>query len=195
MRRHHILVGARGGSGTTTVSLLLAVAAAGHGNVTVTGHDPGEHRALAGPSDHDDAIPVSIGPRLRLGSPAPLSDDQVICDLGHLGTAASLPPPMHDGYRWLVVRGPSYLALRTALATAWRPDGVILVQEQGRALSAVDVADTIEVPVVATIPVHPDTARACDAGLLVHRVHRLPGTRSLFQLVSPTADPTYENVA
>lgn len=70
---------------------------------------------------------------------------------------------------WLVTR-PCFLSLRRALAVGRRPDGIVLVEEDGRALGRTDVEDVLGVPVVATVPVDPAVARAVDAGLLVARL-------------------------
>jgi hypothetical protein len=59
-----------------------------------------------------------------------------------------------------------YLALRRALRHDARPDGVVLVREQGRALDAGDVARVLHAPVVAKLDVDPAIARLVDAGLL-----------------------------
>ena len=51
-----------------------------------------------------------------------------------------------------------------------RPDGVVLVEEPGRSLTAADVARAVGAPVVARIDVDPAIARAVDAGLLAARL-------------------------
>ena len=65
-----------------------------------------------------------------------------------------------------------YLGIRAAVA-APRPDGVIVVEEAGRALTSVDVASVLDVPVVARVPYDPTISRAVDAGLLASRPPRL----------------------
>ncbi len=90
--------------------------------------------------------------------------------------------------RWLVVRGPCYLSLRAAVEHRWQPDGVILLAEPGRALSSSDVANVLDAPVVAQVPVEPVAARVIDAGLLLSRVHRLIPFKSLAQLVPGAPD-------
>jgi hypothetical protein len=69
----------------------------------------------------------------------------------------------------LVVR-PCYLALRRAVAMSFRPSGVVVVNERGRALDASDVAEILQVPVVAVVDHDPSIGRAVDAGLLGNRV-------------------------
>jgi hypothetical protein len=71
----------------------------------------------------------------------------------------------------LVVRN-CYLGLRRAVAVPVRPSGVVLVREPGRSLGRADVEDVLGVPVVASIDLSPDVARAVDAGLLVSRLPR-----------------------
>jgi len=73
-----------------------------------------------------------------------------------------------DALHYWVLR-PCYLALRRAATSATRPDGVILLDELGRALTAADAEAALGAPVVATIEVHPQIARAIDAGLLIAR--------------------------
>jgi len=65
-----------------------------------------------------------------------------------------------------------YLALRRYLRMPIRPSGVVVLSEPGRALSALDVEQVCEVPVVAEVSVDPAIARAVDSGLLSQRVPR-----------------------
>jgi hypothetical protein len=83
------------------------------------------------------------------------------------------PNPLGDVGRTLLVTRACYLALRRAVATPWRPDGVVLVAEPGRALRASDVERAVGVPVVATVSLDPAVARAVDAGLLAARLPRV----------------------
>jgi hypothetical protein len=71
----------------------------------------------------------------------------------------------------VVLRG-CYLALRRAVhapalaATA----GAVLLEESGRTLSARDVSEVFDLPVLARVPVKPVIARAVDAGVLTTRL-------------------------
>lgn len=107
-------------------------------------------------------------------------DGPVVVDVG----AVSAPAAAGEGDgarravlecadRSLLVTRPCFLSLRRALGVGRRPDGVVLVEEEGRALGRTDVEDVLGVPVVATVPVDAAVARAVDAGLLVAR---LPAT-------------------
>ena len=63
-----------------------------------------------------------------------------------------------------------FLALRRALTLPVRPNGIVLVEEQGRALGRTDVEDVLGAPVVATVAIEAAVARAVDAGLLASRL-------------------------
>ena len=69
-----------------------------------------------------------------------------------------------------------YLALATLVSLPdLRPDGVILVAEAGRSLSAADTSAILGIPVVATVPVRSSIARLIDAGLFAGRPSEIPG--------------------
>jgi hypothetical protein len=72
----------------------------------------------------------------------------------------------------LLVLRPCYLALRRAVAAPFRPSGVVLVREPGRALTRRDVEAVLGVPVRAEVDLDPAIARAVDAGLLSARLPR-----------------------
>jgi MinD-like ATPase involved in chromosome partitioning or flagellar assembly len=69
----------------------------------------------------------------------------------------------------LVVR-PCYLALRRATAMSFRPSGVVVVNERGRALEPGDIEDILGVAVVAVVEHDLSVGRAVDAGLLGARL-------------------------
>lgn len=72
----------------------------------------------------------------------------------------------------LLVTRPCFLALRRALVAPVRPSAVVLVVEEGRALTARDVEATLGVPVRAEVSVTAQVARAVDAGVLLARLPR-----------------------
>jgi len=72
----------------------------------------------------------------------------------------------------LLVTRSCYLALRRYLRLPIRPSGVVLLTEPGRSLSALDVEEVCEAPVVAEVAVDASIARAVDSGLLSQRVPR-----------------------
>lgn len=70
----------------------------------------------------------------------------------------------------LLVTRPCFLAMRRAMALPFRPTGIVLVEEEGRALGRTEVEDVLQVPVVASVPLDAAIARAVDAGLLASRL-------------------------
>lgn len=90
---------------------------------------------------------------------------------GHDATELVAAVAAQADHSLLVVR-PCFLALRRAVQAPLRPTGVVLVEEDGRALGAADVEDVVGVPVRATVTVTAKVARAVDAGLLASRLPR-----------------------
>jgi hypothetical protein len=88
--------------------------------------------------------------------------------------------------RYAVLRGPCYVALATLVTAEQAFDGIILIAEEGRSLTAGDIHDVVGVPVVATIPHRACIARTIDAGLLVSRLDRL---REFDQLARSSVHP------
>jgi MinD superfamily P-loop ATPase len=82
-----------------------------------------------------------------------------------------------------MVTKPCYLSLRRA-TTMPRPHNVVVVREEGRALTVSDVGNVLNVPVIAEVPHSAAIARAVDAGLLPTRVEQLFGTH-FAQLLAP----------
>lgn len=99
---------------------------------------------------------------------AATSDRVCVVDAGsgaaHVAEARAL------ARRSILVLRPCYLALRRAAALADRPDAIVLLVEDGRALGARDVEAVVGAPVAASVPVQPSIARLVDAGLLAGRV-------------------------
>jgi hypothetical protein len=184
------ITGARGGQGTSTVAAAVALLAAGHARTVLASADPRSMAALLGvpalPADDRD---VEITPTLRL-SDSPAADDEVL--VVDAGTSPLVAGDDYQGEHYAVLRGPCYLALASLVAAPGPPpDGVILVVEPGRSLTATDVTEVLGVPVVATVEVNPAVARTIDAGLLAARLHRLHQLKPLRSLVcTPTTNPT-----
>ena len=169
------LVGARGGSGTSTVAAALALHAAGDTPTSLLTHDPTAMARLLGTTGAlpDPDHPFVAGPGLTVAGLDGPRDAVTIIDAGCAAAVNMLPT---DGRRYAVVRGPCYLALSTLVSLPdLRPDGVILVAEPGRSLSAADTSAILGIPVVATVPVRPSIARLIDAGLLAGRPSEIPG--------------------
>jgi hypothetical protein len=134
----------------------VALRAAGEGHhVRLDGHDRSTLAAILGAMGDGPVMPGLV-----LGA-----DTGERCDLVvHDG-------PAGPGTGVLVIR-PCYLALRQALATGATTGaaGVLLVTEPGRALGGDDVAAVTGLPVIATVPLRADIARAVDAGVLADRL-------------------------
>lgn len=186
----------KGGSGTTVTSaalgLLLATRYRGGGYVVDLNGDLPAALGLVEP--HTDS-PCDVNASLQLlprggtrrGRPhdidwAALAEEvtalnaPVVIDAGSLVVGPELLDVTTLSV--LVIR-PCYLALRRASHFIHRDDfrlnGVIVVNEEGRALTPKDVSTVLRLPVRATINIDPAVARAVDAGLLGSRI---PGSLS-----------------
>ena len=180
------LTGARGGHGTTTIAAALALFAADHQRTALVSSDPSTAALIGVASSGDDTI-TQVTPTLALAressSIAALAAEVVVIDAS---AATSGPQSDIHAEHYVVLRGPCYVALASLLAHPERPDAIILVAEPKRSLTARDVTDVLDVPVVATVEASPDVARTIDAGLLVSRLHRL---RELAPLRALATDP------
>jgi hypothetical protein len=185
MLRTITITGARGGQGTSTVAAALAVFTAGHHPTALITADRMAMAALLGLPDPAD-VAATVTDRLTLSpeTGATSGAEVLVIDAG---TAPCGLAAAGAGESYVVVRGPCYLALAGLLRSpAAKPDGVILVAEQGRSLTARDVAEITGLPIVATVEATPRVARALDAGLLVARLHHL---RELAALRPLATDP------
>ena len=173
------LVGARGGQGTSTVAAALALQTADEIPTTLLTHDPVAMARLLGASPPVATERFVAGPNLTLaGLDEPPGAALTVVDAGPATAATKVRLP--NGERYAVVRGPCYLALATLVSLpALRLDGVILVAEPGRALSAADTSEILGLPVVATVPVRSSIARLIDAGLLAGKPSEVPGLEHL----------------
>jgi hypothetical protein len=191
---------AKGGSGTTVVAATRALAARDPSLVVDLAGDMPLVFGVAepdGPGVHDwltsEAAPerladleLSVAPNRRL-LPAGRSEPPIEARWNELATqlrddprdvvidaGTSTPRPelvAVADHAWIVTRA-CYLALCAAARQPCRPNGIVLVDEPGRALRATDIEAALGAPVVAEVPLDPAIARAVDAGLLVAR---LPG--------------------
>lgn len=109
------------------------------------------------------------------------SDGIVVVDAGVLRAELWEPDAGRavDDLRWrlaaeadrsVLVTRACYLALRRTVSLSVRPNGVVLVAETGRALTRSDCERAVGAPVLATVAIDPDIARAVDAGMLRTRV-------------------------
>ena len=183
------LAGAKGGQGTTTIALILAAALAQHAPTTIAAPQPAELVALAAGSGlrqpPTQAASQQLAQRLTAaslndGAHHPHSTHYVL-DLGTL-TAAQTAAGGPADIRYVVHRGPDYLALWHHVRQNWAADGIILQSEPGRALRPTDATDITGIPVLATIPITATIARTIDAGLLLARLTTTPGLAPLLAL-------------
>lgn len=176
-----VLSSPKPGTGTTTTAALLALAV----RQTTRSHAHvvdlcGDQPAVLGITSRPGAT-TDVAEQLTLHELAETTIDEqlaAICRLAQTGEhvivdAGSATHPIHDrlpasAVRCWVLR-PCYLALRKAATLTDRPDQVIMLDEIGRALTATDIEAVTGIPVVATIDIHPQIARAIDAGLLTAR--------------------------
>ena len=149
------LVQGKGGQGTSVAACAVAVQAAGEGRrVRLDGHDRATLVAILGRSGDGPVCPGLI-----LGAASGERFDLVVHD-----------GPSEQGTSLLVTRA-CYLALRRAVNLGITSAAVgVVVTEPGRALGCEDVAAVTGLPVIATIPLRAEIARAVDAGVLAERL-------------------------
>ncbi len=156
------------------------------------GHEPGRGRPdnELGLDDGGAQPPASVPLPAReqraglLAGLVDVDDRTVVVDLGTRSTAPTQPATvaaelLRFAARSTLVTRACYLAIRAA--QPWpRPDEVVVVARQSRALRSADVAAAIGAPVVREIRWDPAVARAVDAGIFGSRTPRL--LRSLGRL-------------
>lgn len=202
---------AKGGSGTTVVTATLGLAAtrptllidlagdlaSAFGIGDPDGPGLGDWLGSDAPADRIDRLITPLTDTLGLlhrgAGSSPVNWDRLARALatrgGDVVIDAGTGVPAHvlrqqADRSWLVTRA-CYLSVRRAIAQPVRPDGVVLVEEPGRALGADDVAASIGAPVVARVLLDPAVARAVDSGLLLARLPRLH--RKVFEMADEVA--------
>ncbi len=181
------VVGARGGSGTSTIAAALALAGRSMVATDLVTTEPVVMSALLGiaaPAEY----PAEIMANLTLSTEPSGTAELTVVDGGTLTSPASAPRAAQE-LRIGVVRGPCYLGLCELLATDERLDGIVLVAEPGRALSVRDVADVNGLDVVAVVPASPGVARSIDAGLFSIRHDRRREFRRLQRWLTGVLEP------
>ena len=171
-----VFVSPKGGQGCSTVAALTA--AAMRRPVALVAHDVDDIVAILGGyhglRDFGDIVVHSLD-EFNAGS-VPV-DMPVIIDGG------TNPPGCPPGEcNVLLVMRNCFLSLRRALHLTYRPDGIVLIAEPGRALSTRDLTECTGVPVVAELPFDGTIARAVDAGTMLMRAPRV-ATRTLAPLM------------
>lgn len=189
---------AKGGSGTTVVTATLALSCrtptllvdlAGDlplvlGLPTPDGPGVGDWSSSTAPASRLDALRVPLAPHLDLlprGQRPPAARWRELAE--HLagrhesvfvdaGTGSPRPELCAVADRTLLVTRPCYLAVRRAVESRQVVDGIVLVEEPGRALGVDDLEASLGAPVVSRVLLDPAVARAVDSGLLLAK---LPG--------------------
>jgi MinD superfamily P-loop ATPase len=188
----------KGGSGTSVVAALLAIAAA-QVEPTVLVDADGDQPAIFGVAsgttgfrdwwqarvevDALERLAIDISSTLRLipsGTSMPdaqrdfrgIDDALTIVDAGTIRENDFAAQIVESSAKSLLVLRPCYLAARRASLSDLRIDGMVVVEEQGRSLRSKDLADVVGAPVVAMIPWDLSIARTIDAGRLANRVPR-----------------------
>ena len=181
------VVGARGGSGTSTIAAAAALFAARIVATELVARDVDSAAAMLGlsaPGDSD--VPMDVAERLTLASVPTGSASVAVIDAGRLDQFDHRP----TGLLLVVLRGPCYLGLRSIVNRELRPDGIVVLSETGRSLTLRDVQDVCGVPVVAQVHVSAHVARTIDAGLLVTRSPALRELAGLHQYVDTLVSVT-----
>ena len=120
----------------------------------------------------------------ELGRWMTASDIEFVADAGLGPTPTGFPPAdaaVEVGApraRSLLVTRACYIALARAQSLGETPDGIVLIEESGRGLSAADITRALKAPIVAKIAYDPRIGRATDRGLLAGKlprsIHKLP---------------------
>ncbi|HEY8217460.1 MAG TPA: hypothetical protein VIH82_10020 [Acidimicrobiia bacterium] len=122
---------------------------------------------------HDRVLAASAPPEAGAALAVALRDGPVptIVDANAASSTAARALVEVADVSVIVLRG-CYLGLRRAVHSPLlgRAAGVVLVEEQGRSLGPSEVADVLDQPVLARVPVRASVARAVDAGVLPMRL-------------------------
>ncbi len=189
------IAAARGGEGATVCSAMLALLVSEHLTAQLAAASPAGLDDLAAVLGYHRAnvvdVPLRVTPTLQLGSELASPADVVVVDEGPLqvpatqpetGLASDLPGTRRDRC-YVVLRGPSYLGLRTlARFCGAGLDGIILLEEAGRAIGAGEVEAVTRLAVVGTVAWDSRLATVIDAGLLpscLSRLHQVAGLHGL----------------
>ncbi|MGH9070633.1 MAG: hypothetical protein ACRDX8_05580 [Acidimicrobiales bacterium] len=150
-------------------------------------------------------VPFRVTPTLHLGRELASPADVVVVDDGPLqltaahpeiGLASNLPRTRRDRC-FVVLRGPSYLGLRTlARFCGAGLDGIILLEEAGRAIGPGEVEAVTRLAVVGTLAWDSRLATVIDAGLLpscLPGLHQVAGLHGLVKNLCQSLPGSYSN--
>lgn len=170
-----VLSSPKGGQGVTTTAVALATTIANGGTKTnIRSIDNSDDLTAVLGLASSEWLDEYVATDLHAGQTRPEGTEVDVVDAGTTQDS----PAVRENYRsiatslrhFLVIR-PCYLALRAAMRQGIDGyEGVILLDEPGRALTMKDIEDILGIPIVAVVPVDPSIARAVDAGILVRRI-------------------------
>lgn len=192
-----VLSSPKPGSGTSTTAALLALTAAASDQPTVLMDLTGDQAPLFAITPtgrtsnvtnrlelvHAEAL--STREQANVIAASKPAEYHVVIDAGRADHPIHEHLPAGATITWVL--RPCYLALRRAVAAPTRPDRIVPLSELGRALSLADIEHVLGAPVVASIEVHPEIARAIDTGLLVSGPP-LRAVRALRPLIDPNRE-------
>lgn len=166
----------KGGVGTSTVAAMTALALAHDHNVLLIDHPHGDLATALGlvqpPLDTYIEVTNTLGlivtDQLCRGW---LEEQAIEYGTRHVVVDLGLNPTVTVTDSAYMVTRPCYMALRRGVGFhSFDYDGIVLVTEPGRALTASDVERALGAEVKATIGFDPAIARLVDAGLLAGRL-------------------------
>ena len=161
----------KGGSGTTVIATLASLhAAQGRDRPVLLVDLCGDLPAVFGSAEKSSGVGEWLRSELAPRSPGGGVGGVTAHRDGELGEDDLRGRRAAEADRSVLVTRACYLALRRTVSLPVRPSGVVLVSEAGRALTRSDCERAIGAPVLATVAVDPDIARAVDAGMLRTRV-------------------------
>ncbi len=116
----------------------------------------------------------------------------VIVDAGTLHaqqnkSATGIEVLLSEAGRSLLVVKSCFLAVHATVGLTHQAQGIVVLCDEERRITDIDIAAALGIPVVATVMVQPAVARAVDAGLLAARLPR-SFTRSL-EALQTSAEP------
>jgi MinD-like ATPase involved in chromosome partitioning or flagellar assembly len=159
------LYSVKGGVGLTTVVALLATHIAQYEPVTIRVDDPDEFADLActfGAAVGDYQMQVFEHGQKHIKVITNRVDAPYNLRVSHR--------PIDDHFNVMVV-DTSYVGLRRVVMSTtshYPPDGLVVVTQPARALSAADASMVAAAPVIAELTYDPHLARMIDAGMLLH---------------------------
>jgi hypothetical protein len=155
---------AAGGQGCTTAACAFALS---NQRPTLLIDIAGDVRSVLGLAESHE--PTVVNETLTVGNKGGMFNldlyEDIVFDHGRN------PANVIDGVNILVTKH-CYIALRRGLSLTVKPDMVVVLSEDGRALRDIDVESCLGVKIAAVMKYDPTVSRSIDAGLLATRLPR-----------------------